>query len=68
MLVRELVDRALASGHRSRVLRALLGARVRPPVGLLRRYGLRIDERREDYIADARRHPVFELRPAGPAS
>jgi hypothetical protein len=25
--------------------------------------GLRVDESLEEYVADARRHPLFELRP-----
>jgi hypothetical protein len=42
----------------------LLGSRVRPPVALLRRYRIRIDDTPQDYLAEARRHPLFELRPA----
>lgn len=45
-------------------LRKLLGPRVRPPVGLLRRYRIRIDDTAADYAAEAQRHPLFELRPA----
>jgi deazaflavin-dependent oxidoreductase (nitroreductase family) len=53
---------ALAPFRRSRVLRALLGRTLRPPVGLLRRYRIRIDETLAEYVEDARRHSVFELR------
>ena len=44
------------------LLRRLLGSRVRPPVAVLRRYRIRIDDAPEDYLADAQRHPLFELR------
>jgi len=36
----------------------------RPPVALLRGYRMRIDDSSQDYLAEARRHPLFELRPA----
>jgi deazaflavin-dependent oxidoreductase (nitroreductase family) len=45
-------------------VRRLLGSRVRPPVALLRRYRIRIDDTPQDYLDEARRHPLFELRPA----
>jgi deazaflavin-dependent oxidoreductase (nitroreductase family) len=47
-----------------RFMRRLLGDNVRPPVALLRRYRVRIDDTPEDYLAEAQRHPLFELRPA----
>jgi hypothetical protein len=51
--------------HRQlRFVRGLLGSRVRPPVALLHRYRIRIDDSPQDYLAEARRHPLFELRPA----
>jgi deazaflavin-dependent oxidoreductase (nitroreductase family) len=56
------LERALKPFRRSRVLRALL-ARARPPIGVLWRYRIRIDETLEEYAAEARRHPLFELRP-----
>jgi deazaflavin-dependent oxidoreductase (nitroreductase family) len=59
-----ILQRALAPYHRSRFLRRLLGPRVRPPVGVLRRYRIRIDDTTQDYLAEAQRHPLFELRPA----
>jgi len=54
---------ALQPYRRSRLLRALLGPRLRPPVALLRRYRIRVDDTPEEYVAEARRHPLFELRP-----
>lgn len=56
--------RVLEPCRTSRLLRGLLGPEVRPPVALLRRYRIRVDETPEDYLAEARRHPLFELRPA----
>jgi deazaflavin-dependent oxidoreductase (nitroreductase family) len=53
---------ALQPFRRSRLLRALLGPRWRPPVALLRRYRIRVDDTPEEYVAEARRHPLFELR------
>ena len=58
-----ILRRALAPYHRSQVLRRLLGPRVRPPVGLLRQYRMRIDDTPEEYLAEAQRHPLFELQP-----
>jgi deazaflavin-dependent oxidoreductase (nitroreductase family) len=58
-----LMQRALQPCRRSRLLRALLGPRWRPPVALLRRYRIRVDDTPEEYVAEARRHPLFELRP-----
>jgi deazaflavin-dependent oxidoreductase (nitroreductase family) len=55
--------RALQPYRRRRILRALLGPNARPPIGVLWRYRIRIDETPDEYAADARRHPVFELRP-----
>ena len=61
-----LLREALASFHRSRILRAVLGPTVRPPAAILHRYRFRIDEAPEEYLAEARRHPLFELRPLPP--
>jgi deazaflavin-dependent oxidoreductase (nitroreductase family) len=58
-----LVHDALTGFPRRRLLRTLLGPTVRPPAAILHRYRLRIDERLEDYVAEARRHPLFELFP-----
>jgi len=55
--------RALATYRRSRLLRALLGSQARPPIAILWRYRIRIDDTLEEYVAEARRHPLFELRP-----
>jgi hypothetical protein len=60
-----LMHDALAGFHRLRLLRILLGPTVRPPAAILQRYRFRVDERVQDYVAEARRHPLFELRPAG---
>jgi hypothetical protein len=57
----------LAGYRRRRLLRALLGPTVRPPVAIIHLYRFRIDERPDDYIADARRHPLFELFPVSPS-
>lgn len=54
---------ALAPYQRSRLLRAVVGPTTRPPIGVLRYFKVRVDETLDDYIADARRHPVFELLP-----
>jgi len=55
--------RALQRFRRSRVMRALLGPHFRPPIGVLWRLQIRVDDTLEEYIAEARRHPLFELRP-----
>ncbi len=54
---------ALVPYQSSRLLRAVVGPVTRPPIGILRYFGVRIDEAVEEYVADARRHPVFELLP-----
>ena len=59
-----ILQRALEPYRQLHLLRRLLGPRVRPPVALLRRYRIRVDDTPEDYLADAQRHPLFELRPA----
>lgn len=58
-----ILRQALESFRQVRFLRRVLGPNVRPPVGLLRRYRIRVDDTEEDYLAEARRHPLFELRP-----
>jgi deazaflavin-dependent oxidoreductase (nitroreductase family) len=58
---------ALQRFRRSRVLRALIGPHFRPPIGVLWRLRLRVDDTLEEYTAEARRHPLFELRPTDPA-
>lgn len=59
-----ILRRALQPYRQSHLLRRLLGPRVRPPVALLRRYRIRIDDTPQDYLAETQRHPLFELRPA----
>jgi deazaflavin-dependent oxidoreductase (nitroreductase family) len=59
----QILRRALAPYHRSRVLRALFGAEWRPPAPVLWHYHVRVDDTPEEYTADARRYPLFELRP-----
>jgi deazaflavin-dependent oxidoreductase (nitroreductase family) len=63
-----ILERALEPHRRSRflrvVLRVVLGRRFRPPVGVFLSLGLRVDDTLEEYVADARRHPLFELRTA----
>lgn len=54
--------RALQGFRRSRVFRALLGRHFRPPIGVLMKLRVRIDDTLEDYTVEARRHPLFELR------
>jgi deazaflavin-dependent oxidoreductase (nitroreductase family) len=55
--------RALQRFRRSRLMRALLGPHFRPPIGVLWRLRIRVDDTLDEYIAEARRHPLFELRP-----
>jgi deazaflavin-dependent oxidoreductase (nitroreductase family) len=64
----QLMHDALAGFRRPRLLRILLGPTVRPPAAILHRYRLRVDERLEDYVAEAGRHPLFELVPIGSAT
>jgi deazaflavin-dependent oxidoreductase (nitroreductase family) len=59
--------RALQPFRRSRVMRALLGPHFRPPIGVLWRLRIRVDDTLEEYTAEARRHPLFELRPIAEA-
>ncbi len=58
-----LLRRALEPYRRSRLLRVLLGPRARPPVAVLRWCRIRVDDTPGEYLAEARRHPLFELRP-----
>ena len=59
-----ILRRALEPYRQVHLIRGLLGSRVRPPVGLLRRYRIRVDNTPQDYFVEAQRHPLFELRPA----
>ena len=59
-----ILRRALEPYRQLHLLRRVIGSRVRPPVALLRRYRIRIDDTPQDYLVEAQRHPLFELRPA----
>ena len=59
----DVLRRVLEPYHRSRLLGMLLGRDFRPPIGVLWRIHLRVDDTLEEYVAEARRHPLFELRP-----
>jgi deazaflavin-dependent oxidoreductase (nitroreductase family) len=52
----------LASWPRSRLVRAVVGPVDRPPVGILYYFRIRVDDTLDEYVALARRQPVFELR------
>ncbi|WP_434056673.1 nitroreductase/quinone reductase family protein [Leifsonia sp. McL0608] len=58
-----ILRRVLEPFRSPRLLRKLLGPNMRPPVGVLRRCRIRVDDTPEDYLAEAGRHPLFELRP-----
>src|SRR5712692_5715707 len=47
----------------SRTVSTESGPRARPPVAVLRWCRIRVDDTPEEYLAEARRHPLFELRP-----
>jgi deazaflavin-dependent oxidoreductase (nitroreductase family) len=53
---------ALAPFHRSRLVRPILGPNLRPPAAILLGYRFRIDETTAEYMGEATRHPLFELR------
>jgi hypothetical protein len=52
---------------RSRLIRAVVGPLGRPPVAVLHYFRLRVDDNLDDYVALARRQPVFELRRSKPS-
>jgi deazaflavin-dependent oxidoreductase (nitroreductase family) len=62
-----LMRTALGPFRRSRLVGAILGPTIRPPVAVLYRYRLRIDDTPEEYVAEARCHPLFELHPKSAA-
>lgn len=53
---------ALATYRSSHLVRMVVGRTERPPVGVLRFFRLRVDDTLAEYVAEARRHPIFELR------
>lgn len=53
----------LAHLPRSSLVRAAVGPVNRPPVGVLRCFGIRVDTSANEYVTSAKRQPVFELRP-----
>ena len=59
---------ALVPYRPSRLLRRIVGPATRPPAGVLHYFGVRIDDTLDEYLADATRHPLFELvlHPAAP--
>jgi hypothetical protein len=57
----QLMYEALVPFRRRRLLRVLLGRTVRPPAAILHRYRIQVDDDLEDYVSEARRHPLFEL-------
>ncbi len=59
-----ILRRVLESYRQLGFLRTVLGWHVRPPVAVLRRCRIRIDDTPQDYLAEAQRHPLFELQPA----
>lgn len=61
------LQRALEPFGRSRVFRALIGPQARGPAAILWAFRMRIDETLEEYIATARRFPLFELQPSAGA-
>lgn len=58
---------ALAPYQRSRLVRAVVGPTTRPPIGVLHYFRVRVDDRLDEYVADARQQPLFELLPGGGA-
>lgn len=52
----------LAPFPRSRLVRAVVGPIDRPPVGVLSYFRLRVGDGLDEYVAVARRQPLFELR------
>jgi deazaflavin-dependent oxidoreductase (nitroreductase family) len=59
-----ILRRTLEPYRQVNLLRRLLGSRARPPVALLRRFRIRVDTTAQEYLTEAQRHPLFELRPA----
>jgi deazaflavin-dependent oxidoreductase (nitroreductase family) len=60
----QLLHDLLAPFPKSGLVRTIVGPFDRPPVGILWAFRLRIDDSLEACIANARRQPIFELRPS----
>jgi deazaflavin-dependent oxidoreductase (nitroreductase family) len=58
----QVIHDLLAPFPRSRLIRSVVGPH-RPPVAVLHYFRVRVDDALADYIASARRQPVFELHP-----
>ena len=54
---------ALEGNRQLGFLRAVLGQEARPPMMIQWAWRFRIDDTLEEHVAEARRHPIFELRP-----
>lgn len=61
------LQHALRRYHYSRLLRAIVGPRFRPPIGVMTTIRMRVDDTLEEYAADATRHPLFRLTPRSAA-
>jgi len=59
-----ILQRALARYHRSLSCAGCSARACGRPSAFLRRCRVRIDETPQDYLNEAQRHPLFELRPA----
>jgi deazaflavin-dependent oxidoreductase (nitroreductase family) len=57
-----LLHAQLAAFPRSRLVRRVVGPLDRPPIAVLDYFRVRVDTTLDEYIAAARRQPVFELR------
>jgi deazaflavin-dependent oxidoreductase (nitroreductase family) len=62
-LAAPILREALAGNPRSVLVRRIVGPIERPPAAVLHFFRLRVDTTLAEYVAEARRHPVFELRP-----
>jgi deazaflavin-dependent oxidoreductase (nitroreductase family) len=59
-----LIHDALDAYPPSPLVRRLVGPTIRPPAAVLHYFGVRVDDALEEYLAEAARHPLFELRPS----
>jgi F420H(2)-dependent quinone reductase len=58
-----IIHDALAPYRSSSLVRMIVGPTERPPVAVLRFFHIRVDDTLAEVAAEARRHPLFELRP-----